>query len=58
MSIHTFDDYMEDLQGFRSRRDRLRDYFDERRIDIVINFMRSAYEQGCEDSKEYSNEDE
>ena len=50
MSIHTFEDYMEDLQGFRSRRDRLHDYFDERRIEIVINFMQSAYEQGRKDA--------
>jgi hypothetical protein len=41
---------MEDLQGFRSRRDRLSDYFDDHKIDIVINFMRSAYEQGREDA--------
>jgi hypothetical protein len=56
--MNTFDDYINEMQGFRSRKDRIRDYFDERRIDIVINFMRSAYEQGCEDSKEYSNVDE
>ena len=48
--MNTFDDYMEDLQGFCTRRDRLHDYFDERRIDIVINFMRSAYEQGRKDA--------
>jgi hypothetical protein len=57
-TMNTFDDYINEMQGFRSRKDRIRDYFDERRIDIVINFMRSAYEQGCEDSKEYSNVDE
>jgi len=48
--MNTFEYYMEDLQGFRSRRDRLSDYFDDHKIDIVINFMRSAYEQGREDA--------
>jgi hypothetical protein len=48
--MNTFEDYMEDLQGFRSRVDRLRDYFDGRSFDIVIIFMRSAYEQGRKDA--------
>jgi hypothetical protein len=55
--MNSFENYMEDLQGFRSRRDRLRDYFDERRIDIVINFMQSAYEQGRKDAG-YDSDDE